>query len=90
MPEKRIVSRVASGLRRMKVHPDIFVFIDGNTEWTWDEGNILGIPVFHTTHIRFAPYSDYECPFLPCFCGEADIVTVGAFARGYYEEDEDA
>jgi len=47
-----IKDRVAAGLRNMKNTPDAFLFCDGIEDWTWDEENIFGTPVFHAEAIE--------------------------------------
>jgi hypothetical protein len=36
----------------MNKKPDAFLFCDGYEDWTYDEPEILGIPVFHTTSVK--------------------------------------
>ncbi len=81
-----IKNKVACGLRRMKIIPDFFIFLP-QPDWTWDEKMILEIPVYHCSSltIRFAPYADTDCPFLPCNFKETIDDSSFEFARGYYE-----
>jgi hypothetical protein len=67
-----VKERVAAGLRNMKKAPDAFLFLDGWEGWTWDSPDILGIPVFHSTHI--GDYTQdgavYEVLFVPIWKDE--------------------
>ena len=85
--ERDIIKRVAAGLRRMGGTPDFFLFIPTEEVPYWI-GPILEIPVLYTdAFMRFTPYSDTECPFLPCSLDAESINSMEAynFARGYYE-----
>ena len=87
MTEHNIKERVAAGLRHMSKHPDYFLFIPTEEVPYWID-SILEIPVLYTdAFIRFTPYSDTECPFLPCFLDEESTNNMKAynFGRGYYE-----
>ena len=64
-----IIENVAKGLRGLKQRPDAFVFVDGQTDWTWDEPEILGIPVYH--YPRFIDTNDTGCLFVPVWKDEA-------------------
>lgn len=83
---KQVVEKVAAGLRCMNEKPDYFVFIP-NGAWTWDLSEILGIPVIHCRwqFLNFRPYSDIDCPFLPCWREEKECESTYQFGRGYCE-----
>ena len=91
MEMREIFGKVAAGLRRMDNKPDFLLFIV-QEEWVWDTEKICNIPVYHCSYpyINFKPYSDTECPFIPCWF--KPVPTNGDlynFARGYYEEGDD-
>jgi len=92
MDRNIIIDKVAAGLRRMETPPDCFVFLssgdeDEDEKWTWDEETILGIPVLHCSFqfLKFRPYSDTDCPFLPVYKMKGHKDETYHFARGYYE-----
>jgi hypothetical protein len=67
--------RVARALRAMGKEPRALLFIDGNTEWTWDSADICGVPVLHGIELRcfHADRSSDECPFIPLGATETEI-----------------
>jgi len=73
---------VAGGLRRMNIQPDAFLFCEDDGV-TFDEAEILGIPVFHSALI-INTYTDLNIPFIPIWKAESDyIIQRGLFNDGY-------
>jgi hypothetical protein len=62
-----IKEAAAACIRAMGKAPAALLFIDGNTEWTYDESELSGIPVFHALHLECAYWGTQpdECPFVP-------------------------
>jgi hypothetical protein len=69
-----IIEKVAAGLRNMKKKPDAFLFCDGQEDWTWDQIDICGIPVFHTGAMIDAKWSTSieDVLFIPIWNKEDD------------------
>lgn len=85
-----IIECTAAGLRKMGVRPDYLVCLDYESlseDWIFDLDSICGIPVIHFSgYIEWKPYSDTNCPILPCWCDIEDHTRdCYNFGRGYYE-----
>jgi len=82
-----IIEKIAAGLRRMGKPPDYFVFI--GTEEDWDRSVVCGISVIYCPYqfLMFRPYSDEDCPFIPCWKNteQKNEYDVYKFGKGYYE-----
>lgn len=68
MTRTEIIERVAAGIRNMDVAPDAFLF-SRNSEYDWNETEIIKIPVFFTDDFMLYHYNenigDPLCLFLP-------------------------
>ena len=62
-----IKEKVRRGIKAMNKEPSAFLFIDGLTDWTWDEDTIIGIPVFHGIGLTCSRWGTdaTDCPFVP-------------------------
>lgn len=88
MNRREMIEKIASGLRRMNTPPDFFmVYPQDEDNFEWDEETILDIPVLYCSweYLRFKPYGDVECPFIPCFKQMPKKDESYAFGRGYLE-----
>ena len=64
MNKKEIIEKVAAGLRKMDIKPVAFIFNDYCQDWTYDDNEILGFPIFHSCFISLYESSIVdECPF---------------------------
>ena len=87
MNKRDIIERVASGLRKMDIKPDMFVY--NNTDDTWDDDDICGIPVMNSSNFKLYAEGSltYECNFLPTW--KRDYLTMWKdldyFYKGYDE-----
>jgi hypothetical protein len=82
MNKRRIIERVAAGLRRCKTTPDYLIWID-NKEWIWDEPKILDIPVIVVaTNVQYTPLGDSDLNFIPAW-KDLSINYHYEFERGY-------
>lgn len=85
MDKKRLIEKVAAGIRRCKTAPDYLIWID-NKEWIWDEKTILGIPVLVVANnVKFSPYGDSDLNFIPCW-QDLSVSYKYDFERGYEEK----
>lgn len=62
-----IIEAVRLAIKSMKKEPSAFLFIDGVGDWTFDEDEILGIPVYHGAALICSRWgtSAIDCPFVP-------------------------
>jgi len=88
MNKKEIIEKVAAGLRKMDIKPVAFIFNDYCQDWTYDDNEILGFPIFHSCFISLYESSIVdECPFLPLFDKEFSNINyqINLFTKGYDE-----
>ena len=86
MTKEEMISRVASGLRKMDTKPDALLYFDSyRFYFTCDIECICEIPILHTGDML--PMSDkmlsYECPFYPVFKKDNDGIQADYFIRGF-------
>jgi len=88
MNQREEIARVFAGMRRAGITPDAWLFVDGVTDWTWDESTIAGQPVYHSAFLRTMHEGrGDDCPWVMIFDGEkpnAAHLNMNFF-RGYDE-----
>jgi len=95
MNRRELIERVAAGLRRLPVTPDAMLFLDfeRRDDATWDEPEILGIPVFHATSLKNleAEGMSEAGVFVPIFSkdNENNGVWAHQFCQGFDEWGEE-
>jgi len=93
MNQDDIIKRVAAGIRRMKIKPIAFIFLQFyDDEYTWDQEKILEYPVYHCSPRVTNNYIDsmvYSCPFVPLFNREMIACAYDSinFWKGWEEYD---
>ena len=84
-----VIKKIDAGLRAISKTPAAFLFIDGENPDTWDEPEILGIPVFHGRDLNCYRWdSHWElCRFIPMGKKEEDITSTDRkrFAEAFEE-----
>jgi hypothetical protein len=67
--------RIGRSMRAMKKEPKALVFIDGNTDWTFDLPEICGVPVLHGMALTCHTWGcePEDCPFVPVGATDAEI-----------------
>jgi len=76
---KTRIEKTASGLRAMETTPDFFLFC-GDSDWTWSEKEILGIPVLHSALITDM-FTDSKVDFIPLWNEENEDVYISERRR---------
>jgi len=87
MNQKKIIERVAAGLRRMGKKPDYLLFLKFHIkdESVYDNEKICGIKVIHTDEC-LSRNDERDCPFYPLWDSEGNYdMDVYYFRRGYDE-----
>ena len=85
-----VKERIRRAISAMKKEPKALLFIDGNTEWTYDTPEVCGVPVLHGVDLRcfYADQNPEECPFVPLGAtdGEIDFRDRKRFAEAWSDD----
>lgn len=75
MNQLEIKERIRRAISAMKKEPKALLFIEDQTEWTWDPPEILGIPVLHGVGLSCSRWGTdpEDCPFVPLGSRDGEI-----------------
>jgi len=90
MNRNEMIDRVQAGLRRMGKKPDALLFLQQYANnYTWDEGTICGLPVYHGELLINQRADSMVCNaiFTPIFLKDdaSSFENVWAFCQGFDE-----
>jgi hypothetical protein len=86
MEKRRMIEKIAAGLRRMSNHPDFLLCLDDD----FDDESLCGIPLVFTSSLDVALSAQSsmseDCPFIPIWIKRGSyLMDVHYFFKGYDE-----